>query len=342
MSSIKGPYRVMILTNSVSGGGAEISMRRLHQTLTDLGLNTSLCAINAEIDKSLSQSEIFVLGREWGSGIKGTLLGLLMFRKHLLLQKPDLVIANCELPELYVAVTAPWRLPIITVEHTSRPWLGRKFLGIFVRLVLLLRRTRWVTVSRGQTKVWPYASMPEYIPNTHLQTYNKRGESQADLVFVGRLNKGKHPEIAAEAAKLTAASIDFFGAGPELENLNFEYNSPNICFRGFVEEPWSHISPRSIVIVPSEFEGDGMTVIESLSNGNPILLADNPDLRRFDLPEKNYFENLEDLIGKINEAQTFSAERFRINATQKESLLRERDPIIVGQKWISLINTIAK
>jgi glycosyltransferase involved in cell wall biosynthesis len=103
-----------------------------------------------------------------------------------------------------------------------------------------------------------------------------------------------------------------------------------------------HISSRSIVIVPSEFEGDGMTVIESLSNGNPILLANNPDLRRFDLPDKNYFENLEDLIGKIKEAQRLGVERFRIDTIQKESILRERDPIIVGQKWISLFNKMGK
>lgn len=342
MNSIKGTFKVMILTNSVSGGGAEISMGRLHQSLMDLGVNTTLCAINSEIDKSVTQPEIFVVGREWKTGIKGTLLSLLVFRKHLLLQKPDLIIANCELPELYIAITAPWRLPIVTVEHTSRPWLGRKCLGVVVRLVLHLRRTRWVTVSRGQTKIWPYASMPEYIPNTHLQTSNKRGESQADLVFVGRLNRGKHPEIAAEAAKLTSATIDFFGSGPELENLNLKYSSPNICFRGFIEEPWTHISSRSIVIVPSEFEGDGMTVIESLSNGNPILLADNTDLRRFDLPKENYFENLEDLIGKIKEAQRLGVERFRVNEIQKESILRERDPIIVGHKWISLFDKIAK
>lgn len=332
----------MILTNSVSGGGAEISMGRLHQTLTDLGVNTTLCAINTEIDKSPTQPEIFVVGREWKSGIKGTLLSLLVFRKHLLLQKPDLVIANCELPELYIAITAPWRLPIVSVEHTSRPWLGRKFLGVAVRFVLHLRRTRWVTVSRGQTKIWPFASMPEYIPNTHLQSSNKEGESKADLVFIGRLNQGKHPEIAAEAAKLTSATIDFFGTGPELENLNLKYRSSNICFRGFIEEPWTHISSRPIVIVPSEFEGDGMTVIESLSNGNPILLADNPDLRRFDLPDINYFENLEDLIVKIKEAQTFGVDKFRINEMQKESRLLERDPVIVGKKWISLFNKIGK
>ena len=47
------PEKVLILTNSVSGGGAEIAMRNLHQNLSGLGVASTLCAINEEFRLAL-------------------------------------------------------------------------------------------------------------------------------------------------------------------------------------------------------------------------------------------------------------------------------------------------
>jgi glycosyltransferase involved in cell wall biosynthesis len=328
--------RVMIVSNSVSGGGAEISMRRLFASLRALGVDVNLCAINEDKSSDFLELGVSVIGRKWGDGLRGTLENLVKFRRHVTSHSPEILLVNCEIPELYAALTAPWGVRIVTVEHTSRPWNGRRSLGYVVRTILYIRRTQWVTVSRNQSKIWPHSLNPIFIPNSHSQDQLKNESSKPELVFVGRMNVGKHPEIAAKAAVLTSSSIDFFGDGPEINNLREKFQNPDIHFRGFVENPWSYISPESILIVSSEFEGDGMNVVEGVSNENPILLADNNDLRRFNFPEANYFSDIGELVNKINEAKAKGTSAFRLDLQTKTKLLADRNPRIVAEKWIEI------
>jgi glycosyltransferase involved in cell wall biosynthesis len=332
--------KVMIISNSISGGGAEISMMRLFETLKTFDIDLTLCAINQDGTRAIDESGVTVIGRNWGTGIKGTLGGFRNFRLHLRKINPDIVIVNCELPELYTAFSGKLDMRIITVEHTSRPWEGRRFLGFIVRATLLLRRSRWITVSRDQSRIWPFGSNPTFIPNSHFQSERKLELSPVDLVYVGRLNRAKHPEIAAEVAVATSSSIDFFGDGPEIKNLRAKYPASNIRYRGFVENPWAHISPQSILIVASEFEGDGMIIVEAIANGNPVLLADNSDLRRFGFPAENYFRDFNDLVTKVSLTKTQGHNFLQLDSDTKTSFLAERDPIVVAKQWIETIHNL--
>jgi glycosyltransferase involved in cell wall biosynthesis len=328
----------MIVTNSVSGGGAEISMMRLFKTLLSLGVNVSVCAINEDKSTTKIQADVTVIGRQWGTGLTKTFRSLLLFRQHLQANHPDVLIVNCELPELYVSFTAPKKSQIFVVEHTSRPWYGRRPLGYFVRKLLYLRRSIWVTVSKDQSRIWPNNNRAIHIPNTHRKTDFIQNFHSAELVFIGRLNREKHPEIAAEVALMTSSTIDFFGDGPELTSLKQAYSSKQIHFHGFVENAWEHVSQNSILIVASEYEGDGMNVVEAISNGNPVLLKDNSDLRRFKLPEANYFSNSTELKDKVIEAKAYGVDKFRVSEEIVSEILSDREPRKVATSWIKLID----
>ena len=328
--------KVMIISNSLSGGGAEISMMRLFHSLQFLGVDVKLCAINVNEITSDFPKDVRVIGRKWKTGLKSTISSLIEFRNYLNFAESDIVIVNCELPELYVALGDTKRHKIIVVEHTSKPWLGRKALGVLVRLILKLRHVRWVTVSRDQTTIWPFHSQCVYIPNSHIQPESVERIS-SDITFVGRFTPGKNPEMIAEAGSLTNSSVAFFGSGPELEGIREKFAKENFQFLGFVQNPWSRITPDSIVIVASDFEGDGMNVVEAVSNGNPILLRDNFDLRRFKFPNENYFSSLENLVFKINHAKLHGVQSLRISESISSNLLSERDPIQVAKNWITVM-----
>ena len=194
-----------------------------------------------------------------------------------------------------------------------------------------------MTVSSNQREVWPNRQEALYIPNPHVPALNRKLEKSSDLVFVGRLNRGKRPELAAQAARATGSTIAFFGEGPLMAELRRNYESQECTFNGFVIDPWSGISDESILLVTSEYEGDGMNVVEAVLNGNPVLLADNKDLRRFDFPEQFYFRNFDDLVEKINASKNLNLNRFTVNDEIKKRLLRERDLNSVTSKWISLL-----
>jgi glycosyltransferase involved in cell wall biosynthesis len=105
-----------------------------------------------------------------------------------------------------------------------------------------------------------------------------------------------------------------------------------------VENPWSHVSAGSLVIVASEFEGDGMNVVEAVANGNPILLADNSDLRRFDFPEVNYFKSLNELISKVEEVKQIGRKHLVLSSSKRRKLLEDREPQKVADQWLQIFN----
>lgn len=330
--------KVAIVTNSLTGGGAEISMMRIFTSLRERGLNTTYCAINVgeEVGKNLTEG-LHVVGRTWGAGSIGTFRNLLRFRSFLASEKFDTAIVNCELPELYVALVCPVSTRIIAVEHTSRPWVGRRGLGAFVRLLLLFRRTRWVTVSSNQDGIWPFGQKAAWIANPHVMDPESKPKRNSDLVFVGRLNQGKRPEIAARAAQITDSTIDFYGDGPLMADLQRNYESQKCTFEGFVDNPWGVIGNQSILIVTSEYEGDGMNIVEAVLQGNPILLADNPDLRRFKFPDHVYFKDFKELVEKIVASKNLNRSNYMVDGEIKESLRQERDLTSIIQKWISIL-----
>jgi glycosyltransferase involved in cell wall biosynthesis len=337
---MSGQKSILLVTNSITGGGAEISMGRLFQSLRSRKVDVRLCAINQDLLGSPLLDGMTVLGRGWGSSLLGTYKSLLNFRKMLRHDQSSIIIVNCELPELYVALVCPISKIVISVEHTSRPWKGRKLLGMVTRLILNLRQTRWVTVSSDQKRIWPFGNSALFIPNPYLSSTRNKITYTSDLVYVGRLNSSKHPEIAAKAAREAGARVIFYGDGPMIEDLRKDFESKNCVFAGFVNDPWSSISKESVLVVTSDYEGDGMSIVEAVLNGNPILLADNIDLRRFKFPDQVYFKDLSNLVEKIKLIKDSSSENFKITGELLERLRDQRNLSKVTDQWVSLVNEI--
>ncbi len=312
----------------------------LFNSLRESHLEVDLCAINDGGEIESLHPSVTVLGRKWQSGLMATFKNTRKFVEFSKKHHYELIIANCELPEAYVALTCSWNQKIIVVEHTSLPWGNRRAMGFFIRLILKLRNVTWVTVNSNQNKIWPFHSRAKHIPNPFVPPRERKYSSASDLVYVGRLNEGKHPEIAAEAALATEASIDFYGDGAMLASLRREFETERCRFLGFVSDPWQLISDESILIVPSEYEGDGMTVVEGILNNNPILLANNPDLQRFKLPEQNYFTDLKDLTSKIREIKVNGSQDFRPPPSLTMDLRDERDISQITNRWIQQLEEI--
>jgi len=89
-----------------------------------------------------------------------------------------------------------------------------------------------------------------------------------------------------------------------------------------------HLSTASALIVPSEFEGQPMVVLEALSLGTPVLLSD----RIHSLPEeipRAHFEDIDDW--KRNLSKLLTSPKFIFD----ESLLLEFSITSVQEQWKS-------
>lgn len=327
--------KVLIISNSISGGGAERSMRIVNSELNKKGVESLLLCLNNS-GSDVAKTGEAILNRAWKEGLFGTIKNFLEFTKILISQKPTTVIANCELPELFVAL-APVRMKnLICVEHTSLPWAGRRNLGKAVRSMLIMRKTSWVTVNRNQDGIWPFRREAKYIPNpVEVPILDPSCHGKKKFLYVGRLRSEKGIERILKGISETGTSIDVFGSGNLEEELIKTFNS---CaqFHGFVSNPWQQVNNNQTLIIASEYEGDGIVIVEAILAGIPILLLDNNDLRRFRLPEPNYFKNDSELVSKIKQAIE-NCDDFRVPENFANQYKVERAIESVTKEWLEIL-----
>ena len=109
-----------------------------------------------------------------------------------------------------------------------------------------------------------------------------------ELIFVGRLMAHKRADLAVRALSalresLPDCTLGIVGDGPELARLQSLARSlkltDEVRFLGTyvrVEDLWSLVKGSRVLVFPSEREGFGLVVAESLSLGTPVVVVDGP------------------------------------------------------------------
>ena len=333
--------KVLFVVNALSGGGAEGSALSVFHALQTQGKDINLIAINRTPDDSNDVSDsITLLNRNWKSGPVQTVRAYISFIRELDKLKPDLVVAHCELPELFCAFMPRMRTGVIAVEHTSNPWAGRKLLGIITRVALKFRRTSWVTVNKSQNQIWFGESNPIVINNPVVKNEKiAPTKIEEKIVFIGRLRGEKRPEWAINAAISSSIPIGVIGNG-ELMQMLIEDNLHQkelVKFYGYIKNPWALLSQNTLVVMPSKYEGDGLVAVEAIINGFPIVLADNEDLRRFGLPSANYFSGEIELERILQRVKQEGVSAFRTPDSLITKMQIERDIRTITAKWIQIL-----
>lgn len=333
----------MIVTNSLSGGGAERSMNLLANELTSRGWAISLVPINSGLPDLVNPTcEVFALERNFHGSFKETLVAFKRFNKVVWKWKPDILILNCDLPELFGSAVFS-RCTKIAVEHSTFPWIQRMPLGRLVRTLLSRRSVQWIYVSAHVTN-WKINEKRRTIiqnpmtPNSLVAIENHPQSVILRLLFVGRLSKEKRPDTALYIASKTQLPLEIYGDGLLLSNLTEKVLQEGISvnFNGYVPAPWQHSKEGDLLIVPSDTEGDGLVVLEGLQAGIPMLLADIPDLRRFGFPDVNYCKEGIDYVERIKEYSN-NLKELVIPKQIANSLLSERSITLICDEWEELL-----
>ncbi len=132
-----------------------------------------------------------------------------------------------------------------------------------------------------------------YTPNTEEIALLRRkwGVDDCDIVFgcVGRLNYQKGFDILlnmknaiAETFSTSRTGLVFIGDGPEMENLKkLAENAPGnmkIVFAGYSANAASECGAFDVFLMPSRFEGFGLTLAEAMAHGLKIAAQNIPPL----------------------------------------------------------------
>lgn len=339
----------MILTNSLTGGGAERSMNLVCNELAKRGWPIALVPINAgPNDEVIPTCEVFPLERKWQGTLANTASAIWRLNKEVKVWNPDVIVLNCDLPELFGALLLSHR-QLIAVEHINRPWITRLTLGRIVRQILKFRKVKWVAVS-AHLSIWPTGEIPDSvvlnsISTASIQVHSKSNPTRSNeirrLFFVGRLAPQKRPDWLLEIGKQTNLPMEVIGEGLMRSSLEdrarqFEVKAN---FRGQITQVWEQVVDGDLLIVPSEYEGDGLVVIEGIQKGLPMLLADIPDFRRFGLPDKNYCKDVNDFTKRIDSFRTNQVELL-VPEDISRKILASRSMMAVGNMWEDYINSI--
>jgi len=330
--------RVMIVTNSLTGGGAERSMNLVSNELFSRGWRVALIPINdSPQDQVVPLCEVFPLLRQWQSGGIQTFVSFLKFNKIVKLWNPDVIVLNCDLPEFFGAMLLLNKRFVI-LQHATEPWAGRLIFGKAIRKLLTFRKSIWTSVSSHLT-IWPSGELPNCILQNPI-TSRRNGLAINEvqylnrLVYIGRLSPEKRPEVALALSTDTGVPLLVVGDGILMQRLKevSDRKLSNVEFAGQIVDPWSKIQEGDLLIVTSTYEGDGLVVLEALQNRVPLLLSDIPDFRRFEFPERNYCANIQEYVAAVKEYRD-DLRMLVIPDEISRPLLEARSISNVGDAW---------
>jgi len=337
----------MIVTNSLTGGGAERSMNLLSNEFTKQGWEVLVVTANSGPEDLVRLvGESYCLNRNKLASQQVFSVFKAVWRFNFIVKKwnPDVVILNCDFPELLGATTFG-NFSIFVVEHSSKPWGKHPLMGRVVRKVLRYRNSIWVGVSNHLT-IWPRKESASYtienpIINMRDSSVNCSSQMLKRLVFIGRLSPEKG---ALEFLKIVeSANVEALVIGDGAMKLELEAKASHFearaQFTGQVLDPWNLICDGDLLIVPSKFEGDGLVVLEAIREGVPLLLSDIQDLRRFNFPTTNYCDSVASFIEKIERYST-QLNSLKIAEEDARLILEARGVREICDKWIKILTIV--
>lgn len=336
---------LLFITNSISGGGAERATNILVNALHDEGADVKLIALNEGPEDLVKlRCPVFEIHRKWRGSVLETFKSYRKVQRIIRQQKPDVIVLNCDLPEL-IGCLLIHKSRVIVVEHAAKPWPTRTSIGKLVRLVHRLRGSNFVTVSPHLT-IWPHRGKPAQIfvnpVNLIRTTYSvKKVECGSfRIVHIGRLVESKQPNWVLSIASLTHSPCAFIGSGPLEEELKKRAQQENISaeFFGQVPNPYDLLSPDDLLLITSKNEGDGLVLVEAISLGVPFLANDISDFEKFELPQIHRCKGIEDFVNKVNAVKSNQV-NLALNADFKEKILKGRSPKYVAGLWLDYLNS---
>ena len=181
-----------------------------------------------------------------------------------------------------------------------------------------------------------------FLPYTNVEKLEERkatnrkkapGQPQR-IVCIGLLTEKKNQiELLRAYAKLPdelketkLLFIGGYGEGDsywkQCNNFIAQNSLEHVSFAGYLENPWSYVSDRDLLVLPSKSETFGCVYTEALMCGVPVVAADNPGFSTihtlFGAGKLYPCGNVEALAHTIEETlQNFDAEKAKAKASAR-------------------------
>ena len=246
--------------------------------------SVSLLIVNDKLNKSLLETvdkrvNVFLIGRKESSKMQ-LLSAFLKINQIIRRIKPDVI--HCHDNKLFLFFITQRKKTVLTVHDTNLSCLFLKYYRQIFTVSQAVKDDVKKRVNVNAQLVHNGIVIDEYQQRTdyiHKQPFN--------IVQISRLDmkhKGQHIAIQAVAhlkAKYSGMNftLSFIGDGEDkdkLQALAVQNNvENNIVFLGQKSRSWikEHLQDFDVLIQPSLHEGFGLTIIEGLAAGLPVIAS---------------------------------------------------------------------
>lgn len=173
-------------------------------------------------------------------------------------------------------------IPVISTYHAGEKPTGKMAVYDFIdRYTGFLAKATFAVSDLIQQRL-PFKSevAKNFVQMPTFSQDNLTDNSVKQIAFVGRLSKEKGiKQLLAISKALPNITVDVYGDGPEKTYLS-EHKSDNLKMHGQVTDMagvWKNIK---LLLLPSEYEGLPMVVLEAMSRGIPVIASDVGDLHK--------------------------------------------------------------
>lgn len=210
-------------------------------------------------------------------------------RKAVNHEKPDIVHASDFRVSMYMALLGK---PYVVHLHNNPSWIKKKSLFTCMLLYTLNHSVGNIYVSKSIEEEFVFSKYvrknTQVIENVVLKDRVLRGAEEKnnkkyDIGFFGRLTEQKDPlrflKIVKQISdKIPSVSVLMVGKSDgtlnkEIQNY-IDENKLNVSVIGFQHNPYKYMKSCKIIIMPSKWEGFGLTAVEAMILGKPVLSTD--------------------------------------------------------------------
>ena len=287
--------RVHLVVNSYSllaGGGAELLIRRLHESLLARGIDSNLFGIAGGKDDKLPQTKTLGLSSPY------SWKGYMGLRDYLAREcgRGDLVHVNLFPAVLYCGLCRHLiQGPVMFSEHNTHNRRRGSLRGKFIDRITYRDVSHVACVSQGVEEAllgWrpDLKGRTSVVFNGIHLPFTERQDRQASkrplIVSTGNLNEQKNYERCLEAiALLKDLEFDYWIAGKGKYRLRLEalIGHLNLTDRtkllGHVDDIPALLQRASIFLNGSLWEGFGLAVVEAMNASLPVVASNVAGLR---------------------------------------------------------------
>jgi len=331
---------ILHIIDNMGRGGAEVMLVKVLKELKEY--NNIVVTLNPQnhFGNEFTCDEYHCLNM--GSFAKFP-VAVVRLRRFIKKHKIDLVHSHLFSATLVARLATPKYIPLITTIHTNvsaSAEYKKGYLRLLEKISYRKHNSTIIGVSSGVMQ--QYFSFFNHKPYKEhlLYTFVDIKETEAlpapvkenggvfRLVSIGALRYPKNQQYLIRAlAHLKEKNIvlDIYGTGPlqkELEQMR-DGSGARVTLKGEVKNASRLLPQYDLYVMPSEFEGFSLSVLEAMAMQIPMLLSDIPSFREqcastalfFDLKDTN------DFIGKLKMLAADEALRNKLAAAAKQRVL---------------------